>query len=162
MLLPRSLCILGRLPDIGRAELESLYGAEHIVSAADYAVLSDMPVHDINLQRLGATVKLAQVTGSVKNARWADIQAALSQQALSLAATLAEGKIQIGLSAYGLHGVNPRQLLAAGLEIKKTLRAQGYSVRLTPNQDVTLSSAQVLHNHLTGERGLELLRPMNH
>jgi tRNA G10 N-methylase Trm11 len=30
-------------------------------------------------------------------------------------------------------------------------------VRLVPNQEPALSSAQVLHNHLTGERGIELL-----
>jgi tRNA (guanine10-N2)-dimethyltransferase len=47
--------------------------------------------------------------------------------------------------------------MATGLDIKKQLRKHGYSARLVPNKDATLNSAQVLHNNLGGERGIELL-----
>jgi tRNA (guanine10-N2)-dimethyltransferase len=148
---------MGRTPGIGRAELESLYGAEHFVPAEDYAVLSDLPVGEIDFHRLGGTVKLAHVLATVKATNWRALQNELSKHAVALAQDITEGKIQLGLSVYGM-SVGSRQLLVAGLEIKKNLRAHQYSVRLIPNQqEATLSSAQVLHNHLTGERGIELL-----
>jgi tRNA (guanine10-N2)-dimethyltransferase len=87
---------------------------------------------------------------------WRNVQHELSNHAVALAQDVTEGKIQLGLSVYGVR-TDPRQLMAAGLEIKKALRKAGYSVRLTPNQETALSSAQVLHNHLTGERGIELI-----
>ncbi|HSX33949.1 MAG TPA: DNA methyltransferase [Candidatus Saccharimonadales bacterium] len=152
----KTLCILGRQPAIGRAELESLLGATHVTPVGNLAMSSDVAAQDIPFARLGGTVKLAVVVTSFETRDWRSVQAELTKTALALAQDIAEGKIQLGISAYGLR-VNPRQLLGAGLEIKKTLREHGYSVRLVPNQDTALSSAQVLHNHLTGERGIELL-----
>ena len=170
----KSLFVLGRTPAIGRAELESLYGAEHFVAAGDFAMLSDLSVDSVDFRRLGGTVKLARVTGvlAAEGSRhgstggfksdfkagpnWRAVQNELSKHAVALAQGIAEGKIQLGVSVYGIT-TNPRQLLAAGLEIKKALRSHGYSVRLIPNQETALSSAQVLHNHLTGERGIELI-----
>jgi len=153
----KSLFILGRTPGIARAELESLYGAEHLTAAGDYAVLSDLPVGDVTFSRLGGTVKLAHVIGVTKTHDWRAVQQEMSSHVVSLAQDLTEGKVQLGVSTYGMPRVNPRQLMAAGLEMKKALRAHGYSVRLVPNQEPALSSAQVLHNHLTGERGIELI-----
>jgi tRNA G10 N-methylase Trm11 len=152
----KSLLVMGRMPGLGRAELESLYGAVHLAAAGEHAVLSDVPSSQIDFARLGGSVKLADVVTVVKNHDWRTVQSELSRQAVKLAQDLAEGKVQLGVSVYGL-SVGTRPLLAAGLEIKKALRSHGYSVRLTPNQEPALSSAQVLHNHLTGERGIELL-----
>jgi SAM-dependent methyltransferase len=153
----KSLFILGRTAAIARAELESLLGAEHLERVDDYAVLADVPATDVPFARLGGTIKLATVLAEIPGSNWHEVQAALATQALALAQTLPEdSKVQLGLSTYGIRTA-PRQLLAAGLTIKKGLRAHNYSVRLVPNQEPALSSAQVLHNHLTGERGLELL-----
>ncbi|HEX7963463.1 MAG TPA: DNA methyltransferase [Candidatus Saccharimonadales bacterium] len=148
--------ILGRTPAIGRAELESLYGASQLTAAGDYAVLSSLAPTDVAFARLGGTVKLASVVAAVVGHDWRAVQAELSRRAIALAQDIDEGKIQLGLSVHGLD-VGARQLLAAGLELKKALRSHHYSVRLTPNQESALSSAQVLHNHLTGPRGMELL-----
>jgi tRNA G10 N-methylase Trm11 len=157
----KSLFIMGRTPAIGRAELESLLGAEHLLPVQEYGVLSDLSSSEITFPRLGGTVKLARVVGIIKTNDWRTIQNELSKQAVSLAQDLNEGKVQLGVSVYGLEHINTRQLMAAGLEIKKALRAHHYSVRLVPNQEQALSSAQVLHNHLTGERGIELLAMQN-
>ena len=148
--------ILGRTPAIGRAELESLYGADQLTAAGDYAVLSSLAPADVAFARLGGTIKLASVVAVVAGHDWRAVQSELSRQAIALTQDIDEGKIQLGLSVHGLD-VGARQLLAAGLELKKALRAHHYSVRLTPNQESALSSAQVLHNHLTGPRGMELL-----
>ncbi|HUS26784.1 MAG TPA: DNA methyltransferase [Nevskiaceae bacterium] len=152
----KSICILGRQPAIGRAELESLLGAAHVQPIGDAAMGSDLPAADIPFSRLGSTVKLGMVLGSVSNTDWHTLQHELAQLVVAAAQQLSEGKVQLGVSAYGLRA-SPRQLTAAGLELKKVLRQHNYSVRLVPNQEVALSSAQVLHNHLAGERGLELL-----
>ena len=152
----QSIFILGRQPAIGRAELESLFGADHIQPLGDTAVISDIPASQVPFTRLGSSVKLAQYLDTIQASDWRSIQDALPALVKKAAETISEGKVQLGISAYGLR-INPKQLMAAGLTLKKVLRNEGYSVRLTPNQEPELSSAQVLHNHLTGERGIELV-----
>lgn len=152
----QSVFILGRQPAIGRAELESLLGAEHVQPIGDHAIVSDIPVDQIDFARLGSSVKLAQYLKTVQESNWRSIQFALPKLVRQCAEAIEEGKIQLGISAYGIN-VAPKQLMGAGLTLKKELRNAGYSVRLVPNQEPELSSAQVLHNHLTGERGIEFV-----
>jgi tRNA G10 N-methylase Trm11 len=149
--------ILGRQAAIGRAELESLFG-NRVQAIEEYAALVEAPSLDIPFSRIGSSIKAGEVLGVINSTDWPKVQRDALRLGLARARDLSEGKIQLGLSAYGLN-VNPRQLGAAGLTLKKQLRNAGYSVRLVPNQEKenALSSAQVLHNHLTGERGLELL-----
>ena len=52
-----SLCILGRQPALGLAELESLYGAESL-KPLPAAVLLSLPADKIEFKRLGGTIKL--------------------------------------------------------------------------------------------------------
>lgn len=152
----KSVFILGRQPAIGRAEVESLYGETGNLSRiGEEVVASDLPVSGIDFARLGGTIKVGEVIGNV-SAEWQQLCNQLAQVAVNAAQTLTQGKVQIGVSVYGLH-TSPARLTALGLQLKKALRNHHYSVRLTPNKEVTLSSAQVIHNHLTGERGIELL-----
>lgn len=151
-----SLCVLGRQPAIGRAELESLLGADTLEPAGETAMASSLHPADIPFARLGSTIKLGEFLGVIEGTDWRSVQRQLTDLAIRRTQDLTEGKVQLGLSVYGLR-VSPKQLMAAGLELKKALRKAGYSVRLVPNQEPALSSAQVLHNHLAGERGLELL-----
>lgn len=46
----KAVCILGRLPALGIAELESLYGADHI-KPIDGAALLDLAAEDINFKQ---------------------------------------------------------------------------------------------------------------
>jgi tRNA G10 N-methylase Trm11 len=64
--------------------------------------------------------------------------------------------MQLGLSIVSLD-VPLKQLEATGLKMKKAIRKTGRSVRLVPNKAPELNSAQVLHNHLTGPTGWELV-----
>jgi tRNA (guanine10-N2)-dimethyltransferase len=66
------------------------------------------------------------------------------------------GKMQLGLSIIGFD-ISLKQLEATGLTLKKAIRKTGRSVRLIPNKAPELNSAQVLHNHLTGPTGWELV-----
>jgi tRNA G10 N-methylase Trm11 len=151
-----SLFILGRQPAIGRAELESVLGAEHLQVISNQAVACDLTPDQINFSRLGSSVKLARFLGTAKGKSLRELQDGLARLAVMRARDISEGKVQLGISAYGFK-TSSKQLMAVGLTAKKALRSAGYSVRLVPNQEDELSSAQVLHNHLTGERGIELI-----
>ncbi len=150
-----SIFILGRQPAIGRAELESLFGADHLQPFGN-TVISDIPVSDIAFSRLGSSVKLGAFLGVIPKANLSGLHVQLEKMVMQRAQAISEGKIQLGISAYGIK-TNTKQLTAIGLNLKKSLRKADYSVRLVQNQEVELSSAQVLHNHLAGERGIELL-----
>lgn len=153
----QSIAILGRQPALGIAELESLYGAETLRAISDSAAILQMPSDSIQLARFGGTVKLCRVVASLPTTDWREITAHLLEAAPRHAGSLPEGgKLQLGLSVYGLN-VHPRQLQASGLELKKAIRSTGRSVRLIPNKEPALNSAQVLHNHLTGPLGWELV-----
>lgn len=151
-----SLFILGRQPAIGRAELESLLGSEHIQPISPSVIFSDISPESVDFARLGGSVKLAEQIGVLKQPIMSSLHLSLEKLVLERAEQIGEGKVQIGVSAYGVK-TSPKQLIAIGLNLKKGLRKAGYSVRLTPNQENELSSAQVLHNHLTGERGMEII-----
>jgi len=156
----KSLFILGRQPAIGRAELESVLGAEHLepIDDGDYAAASDISPENISFSRLGSSIRLARPLVLVNNTgKWADVGRKAGKELASLLDTLpAEGKLKLGLSAFGL-GVSPAELLRTGLELKKVCKRVNRSVRVVPNTEPALNTAQVLHNQLTGDVGAELL-----
>lgn len=153
-----SLCILGRQPALGLAELESVYGAGVLAPLGSQVVGVGLPTEQIDFARLGGATKLANVLGEIPSTNWKVVEKALAALVRSTAFTLpASGKLHLGLSAIGFD-VSPAKLGATGLTLKKIIRSRyDGSVRLAPNVSAELSSAQVFHNHLTGENGCELL-----
>lgn len=154
----QSIVVLGRQPAIGMAELESLYGANVVRKAGSHAAGVNLPVGEIDFNRLGGSTRLANVIGEVSSTDWRMIEKALIGLARSPVLVLpASGKLHLGLSAIGF-GVSPAKLGATGLTLKKIIRSRyDGSVRLAPNTTPELSTAQVFHNHLTGDNGCELL-----
>jgi tRNA G10 N-methylase Trm11 len=152
----QSLLILGRQPALGLAELESLYGAAVLQSVGTTAAILDVDPADVDFARLGGSIKLAKVLATIDTIDWSKIEKYLVKVSPEHAALLPEGKLTIGVSAYGLQ-VSPAAINATGLTLKKVIRKSGRSVRLVPNKELELNTAQVLHNHLTGENGWELL-----
>jgi tRNA G10 N-methylase Trm11 len=152
---PRSLCILGRQPELGLAELESLYGWDHIKFIGPAATL-DVDTKDINFKRLGGTLKLAQILTILPTTNWQDLVEYLTQQIPGHMRYQPEGKFTLGLSAYGLP-VNLNDQNKALMAIKRVIRSTGKSVRIVPNKSAALNSAQVLHNKLTTKGAWELL-----
>jgi tRNA (guanine10-N2)-dimethyltransferase len=148
------LVILGRQPALGLAELESLYGADNVrpVGAETAMVKSNT----VDFDRLGGAMKLGKVQGTLDATEWRAIESALIKAVPEHISRIGEGKIQLGVSAYGFV-VSPQQMLATGLSLKKAIKKAGRSVRLTPNKEPALNSAQVLHNHLTGATGWEII-----
>lgn len=150
-----SLVILGRQPALGLAELESLYGAEAVQPKDGFALLT-IPPQQVAFKRLGGSLKLAKVLTELSTTHWPEIIDYISKALPEHLAYLPEGKLKFGLSAYNLK-VPASRVNASALQLKKVIRAAGRSVRVIPNVEPTLNSAQVLRNQLTNELGMELL-----
>jgi tRNA (guanine10-N2)-dimethyltransferase len=151
----QSLLILGRQPVLGLAELESLYGGGKLRPVGDKAVVVDVDPCLLAFGRLGGSVKFCKILTTLDTTNWGKIEKFLLQASPGHSQTMPEGKMQLGLSLYGLNE-SPSRIQATGLSLKKSIRKTGRPVRLIPNQSAELNSAQVLHNRLTGPNGWEL------
>lgn len=155
----QTICVLGRQPEIGLAELESLYGADVLVRLGQQAAGLETPPQIVDFARLGGSTKLAAVLAEVPSTNWKVVEKELLKIARSPSFALpTSGKFHLGLSALGLD-ISPAKLSALGLTLKKSIRSrrEDGSVRLVPNTTAELSTAQVFHNHLADEHGAELL-----
>jgi len=153
----QSIVILGRQPALGLAELESLYGHASVVPVSEHAAGLTLPASEVDFTRLGGSTRLGTVVATLQSKLWKDVEKQLAKSIVEIAGTLPEGKLQLGLSTFGIP-ITPAKLNASGLTLKKIVRSKtDRSVRLTPNPELELNTAQVLHNHLTGQTGIELL-----
>jgi tRNA G10 N-methylase Trm11 len=155
-----SLCILGRQPALGLAELESLYGSEAIQPVGAQAVLVDLPPADIDHRRLGGTIKVCKVLTEIPSTDWNVITEYLVEHVPKHVCCLVPGKVKFGISVYD-HKVNPRAINATGLSVKKASKAVERSMRVVPNKEQALNAAQVLNNKMTDELGMELVLVRN-
>jgi tRNA G10 N-methylase Trm11 len=152
---PKSLAILGRQPKIGLAELESLYGAEHIRALKEAALL-DLPTQEIKFKRLGGVVKLAQVLTVLPTTDWQTILQFLTDKIPQHMQYQPAGKFTLGLSVYNLR-VPLNEQNKGLMAVKRVIRSTGKTVRIVPNKTPALNSAQVLHNKLTTRGAWELI-----
>jgi|AntRauTorckE6833_2_1112554.scaffolds.fasta_scaffold02623_10 tRNA G10 N-methylase Trm11 len=152
----KTLFILGRQAEISLAELESLHGADAIERHSSHVALVDVHPEASLLTRLGGTTKIARYFSSTPTDRWEGVEKYLLMTLPVQLEQLNLGKIKLGFSVHGMH-VSSKMLLRTTLRIKKQLVKNGKSVRIVPNKAPTLSTAQVLHNKLTGPMGFELI-----
>lgn len=152
----KSLLILGRQPALGLAELESLYGAALITPVRPGAALLDTSPEHVAFERLGGSIKLARVLTTLPSADWREVENYLTLNIKKYLQDVPDGKLRLGLSAYGLR-VRPNDINATGLRLKKIIKNDGRSVRIVPNKSAALNSAQVFHNQLTSKTGMELV-----
>ncbi len=150
------ISILGRQPEIGLAELESLFGAQVIQPLGTSAALLDLNPDQINLATLGGSIKLAEVIGTTPTVKWPKISQRLEKIAPELIDSLADKKITLGISAYNIQA-SPSQVSRTALNLKKIIRANGRAARIVPNSNLELNSAQVYHNNLTAPNNIELI-----
>jgi len=147
------ICILGRQPAIGLGELESLYGANAVTPAGAQAALVDAPV---DFSRLGGSVKAATFLTTLSTTNSQKVFDYIRRELPNLLQHVPEGKVKLGVSLYGLD--MPVSKLNAGvLSLKKVVKQAGRSVRVVPNTELALSSAQTYHNQLTSAVGMELI-----
>jgi tRNA G10 N-methylase Trm11 len=151
----KTLVILGRQPALGVAELEALNGAEHLLPFGNQACLLDIPTTNISFERLGGTIKLCRLLASLPSSDWTSISDYLSKT-VPKHAELVTSKLTIGLSVYGIR-THVKQIERTLLSLKKVLKAQEKSIRIVPNKQLDLNSAQIIHNKLTSTNGWELV-----
>ena len=157
---PQAICILGRQPALGLAELESLFGAATLQPIGQQAVLLDVDPATIDFNRLGGSIRLAKVLTRLETTDWSKIEQYLRKSIPQHVQYIPAGKFKLGLSAFGLP-LSPAKINATGLTLKKIVKKAGGdqigSIRVVPNNATELNSAQVLHNGLTSPSGWELL-----
>jgi tRNA G10 N-methylase Trm11 len=151
----KSICILGRQPKLGTAELESLYGSEHTLPYGTNACMLNLAPDEIDFDRLGGSMRLAKIISTLPSTNWNDIEKFLLDFAPKHAETI-DGKLSLGISVYGL-SVNAQKIAKTALLIKKVVKQSGKSVRMVPHKNTELGSATVLYNKLTAVNGWELL-----
>lgn len=143
----QTLAILGRQPEFGLVELESIVGGTKLQPLGEAAALVDQ---SLNIDRLGGSIKIGEV---LYDGVFTDL-AELPVDPASL--PLRDSKTPFAISLYGVKGHN--KALAVGLALKKRLRqVNGSSVRLiTPKNGASVSAAELHHNQVL-EHGFELL-----
>ncbi len=142
-----SLLILGRQPALGLAELESLYSAGSIKPIRSNIAGLKLPPDDVDFLRLGGSTRLAVPLTELPASDWTLIEKFFISAVLDQLHFFKQGKIKIGVSAYGF-SINPARLTATTLKLKKAIREKGRSVRIVPNQTLELNTAQLEHNGL--------------
>ncbi len=153
-----SIAVLGRQPELGFAELESLYGTSNVIRVNERIAQIHTSANSVNFQRLGGTIRLCKILNLLNTtADWEDIVALLVNDIPANTEQMSPGKIHLGLSVYGIK-LSPKQILAGGLRIKRAIyELNGRSVHLVPNNQTELNSAQVIHNKLISNNGWELI-----
>jgi tRNA (guanine10-N2)-dimethyltransferase len=149
------LCILGRQPELSLAELEARIGAQNIQRFKNAAIVDD-GARALNHLNLGGTLKIAEIVAEVTSSDTETIFTAARNWVADAVIAFPEGKISIGVSAYGLR-LPAERIQQFALSLKKAAKAAGRSVRVVPNKNSEMNTAQVLHNRLTDERNIELI-----
>lgn len=148
-----TICLLGRQPAIGRAELEALYGATAVTPIGAQAALVDAT---LDFARLGGTVKAATHLTTLETVDPQKVFEYCRRALPEHIAYIPDGKIKLGVSLYGFD-MPVAKINANTLTLKKVIKKTGRSVRAVPNTDAALSSAQTYHNGLVSPVGLELV-----
>lgn len=140
------IAILGRQPELGLVELESILGSENVQTFGRTSALMSKAVP---VDRLGGVLKVGEVLyrGAVTPLRNLPVEANTLP--------LREGKTPFALSAYGARDT-PKMLLGAGLELKKRLKERGPVRLISPGKGLAVSAAELHHNRVL-EDGFELL-----
>lgn len=152
----KSLLILGRQPELGLAELESLYGVDKVVNLSSLAAEVDVDPCLLAFDRLGGSQKFCKILTELNSTALNDIESFLIKSVPEHSLRMPPGKMQLGLSFFGFK-LKASEINKLAYRIKKAIQQTGRNVRTIPNKDLKLSSAQVIHNHLTGQNGWELV-----
>lgn len=152
----KTLVIHGRQPALGRAELEVVYGHGNIRPIGSNASLVNIEPERFDFMRFGGMVKFCKVLLELDTVNWTEIADFLYKAVPEHAKNLDDGRLTVGLSVYGVR-TDIKTLHTTGIRLKKAIKKTGRSARIVPSKELSLSSAQVLHNKLTQKLGWELV-----
>lgn len=140
------LAILGRQPEFGLLELESVLGAEKVEwFGKSTALVAESPT----LSRLGGVQKVGEIIYNGKADDLNRIDLPIDQLPMR------KSKTPFGLSFYDMQATN-RFVVATGLELKKRLKDRGSLRYVAPQKGLELTAAQLKFNNILYE-GFELL-----
>ena len=141
--------VLGREPQIAAAEIDAVLNLKKYDYSPPILKIAAKIEPPKLIKHLGGTIKIAEeLSGSIDEA---GLKKIIIDELKKV-----KGKINFGLSFYGASEINLKQIKILGLEIKKGLKNNGYSVRYVENKEAALSSVTVEKNGLTN-RGREFL-----
>lgn len=147
---------MGRQPALGLVELESLFGVKKVQPLGSQAALIDDAPSDIDFTRLGGSVKLCKLLTYISSTELPAIMKYIGDTLPEHFTFMPNGKIHLGFSFYGF-SFNHGKINAAALSVKKQLKSGSRGVRIIPNKQPDLNTAQVIHNQLTKRHGMELV-----
>ncbi len=128
------LFVLGREPKISLAELEAIFSSSKVKQISTNLAL--VTAHSVPLNRLGGTIKVAQV---------------IDQPIQDYLSSLPAGKITLGISDYS-ERANPRKTWELALKYKNLLKRHGRNVRLVPNGKSPILTSATSHHNQLGEK----------
>lgn len=137
------LCILGRQPELGQAELASLYGSAAMFGQ-EAAIINSS---DFDIQSVGGTQKAGRIIQEFPHTDWAKLRQFIMNDYIT-SWHAQDHKITLGISVHGRTRLQSRDINKLGLAIKQTVKAAGGSIRLIPTNTVTLNTAVSHHNKL--------------
>lgn len=144
------IAILGRQPELGLVELESIVGSDDLQAWGNQAALI---TQELDLGRLGGAQKLGRVL-------YRGPQRDLNETPISLDDLPTKtGKTTFGISMYGVQA-SQKFVIATGLTLKKRLKSKGSIRFVAPQTGTHLTAAQVKFNGLL-RNGFELLVVVN-
>ncbi len=149
------ICILGRQPELGIAELESVVGSDHVKPIGHSMALIDV-TDAPNQNNLGGTIKIAELIQAIDSTEINRVFLAVRESAIERLSVNSSHKQTFGISVYGLNA-SARRISDLSFSIKKLLKAKSVSVRAVISKSTALNSAQVLHNSLTSRFGNEFI-----
>ncbi len=153
------ICVLGRQPDLGAAELEALFGhdgARRVSRECMTIREGDAPALQ---RRLGGTIKIGEVVLTIPSSRMNRIYSATRGEIIRYVLEgpdAARRKVSIGISAYGMR-VSPGQIYRLLFDIRRHLLEEGRQVRVVSGGETALGSAKIIHEGLVGGKGHEFL-----
>ena len=132
------LAVLGRLPKISLAELESQF--RNVMRKTDeLGIFESYGEEKPEIGRLGGVLKLGEELPRGFNSL------------VEFLEELLEGKITLGVSDFR-KGASARKAQAEALKLKKILQRRGRSVRVLQNKTAVLSTATSHHNQLAEKK----------
>ena len=140
------ITILGRQPELGLVELESVLGSDKVTPFGPVAILDDRPIYS----HLGGTVKLARL---IERIPYISLNHLEIDPAIFPAGG---GKLTFGVSFYGSK-LDPHILRKFSLALKRSLQSTRPVRYLAPKHGVVeLTAAQLKYNGIP-EHGTELI-----
>lgn len=148
------IAILGRQPELSIAELERLYGSDSVHWFSD--ISATIHSQKYSFENTAGSQKAGKVVAELRG-DWHAISIKIVKAYLE-AWSDHEGKITLGISAYGFSKTTARDVQKTGIILKKKLREKGVNIRLVPNEDTALNTAKSHHNKLgLSDNKVELL-----